>query len=142
MQIRTARSHDLKAVLELDQIHFGVAERAAFIRRALDEQTAVVAVDAEAVCGVAVLEYTFFGNGFISFLFVGLSHRRREIGRDLMRSVEARCRTPKLFTSTNGSNQPMRALLTALGYVPSGVVHNLDPCDPEHFYFRQIETPG
>lgn len=128
-------------MLELDRNHFGLTERAAFIRRALDDQTAVISIDAETVFGVAVLEYTFFGNGFVSFLFVGPSHRRRGIGRDLMHAVEARCRTPKLFTSTNESNQPMRALLSSLGYAPSGVVHNLDPGDPEHFYFRQIAPP-
>lgn len=55
MQIRTGQLHNRNAVLELDRNQFGAAERAAFVRRVLDEQIAVVAVDGEARrCGSRV----------------------------------------------------------------------------------------
>ncbi len=55
-----------------------------------------------------------------------------------MEALAARCDTPKLFTSTNQSNQPMQQLLDALGYLPSGVIHNLDPGDPELVYMLNL----
>ncbi len=55
-----------------------------------------------------------------------------------MREIERRCRTAKLFTSTNESNIPMQALLRSLGYVPSTVIHQFDPGDPELVYFLDL----
>jgi len=43
-----------------------------------------------------------------------------------------------LFTSTNESNKPMDALLQLLGYVPGGVIENLEPGDPEKLYFLDL----
>ncbi len=56
---------------------------------------------------------------------------RKGAGREsvLLRHLERTCRTPKLFTSTNESNAPMQALMSSLGYEPSGVVHHLDEND-------------
>jgi len=56
----------------------------------------------------------------------------------LVRHVEQECRTPKLFTSTNESNAPMRALLAKLGFSPSGVIENLDEGDPELVFFKRL----
>ena len=91
-----------------------------------------------AVLAYAVLDYSFYGHGFVSMLYVAEAARRRGIGRMLMREVEVQCETVKLFTSTNESNAPMRGLLATLGYVPSGVIQNLDPGDPELVYFRDL----
>jgi ribosomal protein S18 acetylase RimI-like enzyme len=64
--------------------------------------------------------------------------RRQGIGTALVRHVESLCKTDKLFTSTNESNRPMRALLAKLQYVCSGVIHNLDEGDPEIVYFKRV----
>jgi hypothetical protein len=56
----------------------------------------------------------------------------------LIEHTEARCRTPKLFTSTNLSNLRMQTLLTRLGYQLSGVIHNLDEGAPELVYYRAL----
>ena len=55
-----------------------------------------------------------------------------------MQVLAERCDTPKLFTSTNQSNQPMQQLLGALGYIPSGIIHNLDSGDPELVYMLDL----
>jgi ribosomal protein S18 acetylase RimI-like enzyme len=88
------------------------------------------------VVAYAVLDYSFYGNGFISLVYVAESARRSGIGRALMRSLDQRCTTEKLFTSTNESNVPMRRLLESLGYEGSGIIYNLDPGDPELVYFK------
>ena len=88
--------------------------------------------------GYAVLEYTFFEQGFISMLYVRADHRRSGVGTALLSHLESVCRTRKLFTSTNLSNLPMQALLARLGYRLSGVIHDLDEGDPELVYIKVV----
>lgn len=138
MQVRQGTLDDRDSIVALDRIADSDVNRVAFIERALRSETCVVADQDGSVVGYAVLEYTFFDQGFVSMLYVAETARRRGVGRTLMRELEARCRTLKLFTSTNESNSPMQALLASLGYTPSGVIHNLDPGDPELVYFLDL----
>jgi hypothetical protein len=62
--------------------------------------------------------------------------------RDATRYLENACRTDKLFTFTNRSNEPMQKLMDDAGYSPSGTVYNLDEGDPELFYFKRITSSG
>lgn len=140
MRVREGTSEDEEAIASFDHIARSDATRAAFVERVLRSETCIVAELQGAVVGYAVLEYTFFEFGFVSMLYVAEAARRRGIGRTLMREIEARCSTTKLFTSTNQSNAPMQALLDRLGYVPSGVIHNLDPGDPELVYFLDLSS--
>ena len=87
------------------------------------------------VKGYVGLDYSFYGNGFVSHLLVREDARRQGIGEALLRHAMATCRTEKLFTSTNLSNRPMQALLRKLGFELTGVIHNLDPGDPELVYY-------
>ncbi|MFJ3091007.1 GNAT family N-acetyltransferase [Streptomyces sp. NPDC086838] len=77
---------------------------------------------------------TFFEQGFVSMLMVAPSARGRGVGHRLLDAVAASCTTPKLFTSTNVSNQPMQRLLQRAGWSPVGLLHGLDEGDPELFY--------
>ncbi|MFJ9107636.1 hypothetical protein [Streptomyces sp. NPDC102283] len=52
--------------------------------------------------------------------------------------MAASCTTPKLFTSTNVSNQPMQRLLQKAS--PAGLLHGLDEGDPELFYLCRPQT--
>ena len=135
MQVREGKSGDRDAIVAFDHMASLDAERVKFIERALQSETCLVADQDGVVVGYVVLEYTFYDQGFVSMLYVAEAARRRGVGRTLMREIETRCKTVKLFTSTNESNGPMQALLGSLGYVPSGVIHNLDPGDPELVYF-------
>jgi ribosomal protein S18 acetylase RimI-like enzyme len=98
-----------------------------------------VATADETAIGYVVLDYSFYENGFISMLYVHADYRRRCVGERLMQQIEEVCRTAKLFTSTNLSNIAMQRLLAKLGYVLSGVIHNLDEDDPELVYFKRLE---
>ena len=91
------------------------------------------------VIGVAVLEYTFFEHGFISWLYVRPAARRTGAGEMLLQYLVSICQTPKLFSSTNQSNCPMQALFAKVGFQQSGKIHNLDPNDPEIVYFKAIK---
>jgi hypothetical protein len=54
----------------------------------------------------------------------------------LIETLEQRSRSTSMFTSTNESNLHMHHVLEHLEYVPSGIIHNLDPGDPELVYVK------
>ncbi len=138
MQIREATPSDGDAIVALDHVARADPARVRFIDRVLRSGGCLVAERHGAVVAYAALDYTFYEQGFVSIVYVAKSERRRGIGRALMQELAAQCQTRKLFTSTNQSNQPMQQLLKALGYVPSGVIHNLDPGDPELIYMLDL----
>jgi ribosomal protein S18 acetylase RimI-like enzyme len=86
------------------------------------------------VIGYCVTEYSFFGQAFVTMLMVAEDARGRGTGARLLLDAQQRRRTPKLFTSTNLSNQPMQRLLTRLGWQSAGIVYGLDEGDPELFF--------
>jgi GNAT superfamily N-acetyltransferase len=103
-----AQTEDIEAILAFDHLAEQEKERVAFIRRLVGQGACYVAVQ-DGLLGYAVLEYTFFEQGFVSLLYVRDEHRRSGVGTALMRYLESICRTRKLFTSTNLSNRPMQA---------------------------------
>lgn len=138
IKIRDAKPSDRDAIIAFDHGVDLEPGRIPFIDRVLSAATCLVAESEGRVVAYGSLEYTFYDNGFVSMLQVAEPQRRRGIGRSLMEALAARCTTPKLFTSTNESNKPMHALLHFLGYVPSGVIENLDVGDPEIVYFLDL----
>jgi GNAT superfamily N-acetyltransferase len=103
-----------------------------------------VYVAGEVVAGFAVvLPAHFYGRDFIELLIVDPDRRRSGIGRSLLREAVATAGTAQVFTSTNTSNQPMRALLAAEGWSFSGELGGLDEGDPELvFYTNRPAGPG
>ncbi|MFE5210379.1 GNAT family N-acetyltransferase [Streptomyces sp. NPDC056600] len=133
--VRRALESEWDALVGVDAVAGGgdVGRRAA-IARWCEEGSVLVAEDASGLVGYCVLEYTFFDQGFVTMLMVAPSARGRGVGRRLLDAAAASCTTPKLFTSTNVSNQPMQRLLHRAGWTPVGLLHGLDDGDPELFY--------
>ena len=140
MEIRKATQADIDAIVTVDHAAAHDENRRWRIREWVSGASAFVAIVDDAVAGYAVLEYTFFSQGFISMLIVAETSRRKGVGTALVSHLEAICKTGKLFTSTNESNEPMRALMQTMSYEPSGVVYNLDDGDPELFFFKELEA--
>jgi ribosomal protein S18 acetylase RimI-like enzyme len=138
MLVRDGHREDRDAILSIDDVAERDTDRLDFIEQSLTSATCLVADEKRQVLGYAVLEYTFFRNGFVSMLYVAVPARRQGVGTALMTAAATRCRTRKLFTSTNKSNRSMQALLGRLGYVPSGTIENLDPGDSELIYFLDL----
>lgn len=136
--IREAESADVQAITSLSRSGGRAAVSEYATRRLEGASVCLVATIDETVVGYVALDYSFYGNGFIPVLFVAETSRRSGVGTSLMRAVERKCKTPKLFTSTNRSNIPMRSLLAGIGFEPSGIIDNLDEGDPEVVYFRAI----
>ncbi|MEU3703935.1 GNAT family N-acetyltransferase [Streptomyces anulatus] len=133
--VRRASESEADTLIGIDAIAAeGNGERQASIRRWCRQGLAVVAEDASGPLGYCVVEYTFFEQGFVTMLMVAPSARGRGGGQRLLNAAAASCTTPKLFTSTNVSNQPMQRLLQRNGWSPVGLLHGLDEGDPELFY--------
>ncbi len=94
------------------------------------------AVEAGDVVGFAVVTRHFYGFPFVDLVVVADAARRRGAGSALMAHCEAVHDADRIFTSTNESNAPMRALLSKTGWLPAGVVHYLDPGDPELIFVK------
>jgi GNAT superfamily N-acetyltransferase len=90
----------------------------------------------DGVAAHLVLGHPFFGHPFVETLYVSARHRRVGHGRALLRHAVALHAGRKLFTSTNASNAPMRALLAAEEFAQCGWIDNLDPGDPELIFCR------
>lgn len=133
--VRPAAATDWAGLCELDSTAAtGDEARRSNLRRWCEQGSALVAEDASGPLGYAVLEYTFFEQGFVTMLMVAPSARRRGVGSRLLDEAAAVCTAPKLFTSTNVSNHPMQRLLRHAGWRPVGLLHGLDENDPELFY--------
>jgi GNAT superfamily N-acetyltransferase len=137
-EIRRAVAGDIDGILRTDHRAAQTDQgRAGFLRRCVDLGECLVYLDDGLVAGFAVLKPAhFFGRDFIELLMVDPGHRRRGIGRDLLRAALAAAGTEQAFTSTNASNQPMRSLLQAEGWSFSGELDGLDEGDPELVFYR------
>ncbi|MFJ6621933.1 GNAT family N-acetyltransferase [Kitasatospora sp. NPDC091335] len=141
--VRPAGPADRSALTGIDTVAAaGDPARRAAVRRWCEQGSAVLAEDAPGPLGYRVLEHTFFGQGFVTPLMVAPGERGRGIGARLLHALEAACTTPKLFTSTNVSNQPMQRLLHRAGWQAAGILHGLDEADPELFHLRPPQRPA
>jgi ribosomal protein S18 acetylase RimI-like enzyme len=140
MLVRPANRQDLDQLNRIDEIAKTSSDRRAFIQRSVDDEACwVIIVPGAEVIGYGVLEYSFFGLGFISMLYIHRNYRRYGAGSQLMEHLESVCRTAKLFTSTNLSNRSMQALLEKRKYILSGVLHHLDEEDPELVFVKYLK---
>jgi ribosomal protein S18 acetylase RimI-like enzyme len=135
VEIRAATVADYELLVALDTVVACEPGRRAQIRQWIDTGCCYVVQTGESVGAYGVLAYHFFGNGFIEMIMVSEAFRRQGLGMALVRYFQAQCATPKLFASTNLSNQRMQTLLKSAGFRPSGFIENLDDNDPEIVFF-------
>ena len=130
MSVRPATTADLAVLVALDSYAADHADRAADIARWLQAGDVLVAERDGLPVGYCAVGHAFFGHDLVEMLMVAAPHRRAGVGRELLIATLAATRG-KLFATTNRSNLPTQRVLLATGFVPSGVVENLDHGDPE-----------
>ena len=86
------------------------------------------------IVGYCVVEAGFFGHEFVTMVMVARDARGDGVGAVLLDDAWRRCRTTKMFTSTNLSNHVMQRLLARAGWRSAGIVYGLDEDDPELFF--------
>ena len=135
--IRVAEAADVEAILAFDPLaQHGDTERVTAIRTHVAEGHTLVVQDGLSVVGyLVVLPRHFFGRDFIELLIVHPEHQRRGLGSSLLAAAVSAATTDRVFTSTNQSNGPMKALLASKGWTLSGTLDGLDPGDPEEVYW-------
>lgn len=134
--VRIGQTADLRALVELDGYAQSHPERAASISAGVANGECLLAEAEGEVVGFVMLNYSFFGFGFIPLTVVAASHRRRGVGLRLLSEAQLRCTSPKLFTSANSSNRAAQALFARAGFIRSGVVENLDQDDAEFIFVK------
>lgn len=139
--IRRADRADRDAIVAIDAIALGGDDaRCALLDAALELGHCLV-LDADGIKGfVVTVPKAFFGRDFVELLIVERTRRRAGIGRRLLHAAVRSATTTRVFTSTNRSNSPMRALLDGDGWNLSGELRGLDEDDPEIVYF--IDRPA
>ena len=137
--IAKALKSDFEAICDLDHMVLGNSNRQDFLAKMVKEEQCLIAKIKGSLVGFAILEQTFYEQGFISLLIVHPDYRRRGVTTALIRRIEEICPTEKLFTSTNESNVIMQRVCKALGFVRSGYIENLDESDPEIIYFKRVK---
>ena len=129
--ISQATPADLAAVMAIDDR----PDRAIEVSQAVVSGRCSVARVGDEIAGFGV-RGTFFGHDFLEVLVVAAEHRRHGVGTALVEAFAGRSPGAKVFTSTNASNAPMRALCRRLGFVEAGTIDHLDEGDPEVVYVR------
>lgn len=139
--VRRGRPEDAPALQSLDTVVPTDPRRAASIEGWLAHDIVLVAEAAGVPVGYTVLDHSFFRQGDVGMLMLHPDWRGRRIGEQLLRGLEQVCDTPKLFCTTNLSNQRMQGLLVRLGYAACGFIDELDPGDPELVYVKKLGKP-
>jgi ribosomal protein S18 acetylase RimI-like enzyme len=135
--IRQAVADDISTLSDLDQIARSSSDRGDFIRNAVKNSRAWVVEISGSIIGYGVISHGFFGRSFIDLIYITEQLRSSGYGPKLVAFIEGQSQSSDLFTSTNESNSHMQHVLEKLGYERSGVIHNLDPGDPEVVYVKR-----
>lgn len=136
--LRHGTMEDLDALLAFDAVAKASDERRQLIKIGLTNAEVTVALVDGVPKGYVLLNYRFYGQAFMELLYVAPDSRRTGLAARLIEHVQRHARGAKLFTSTNQSNHAMRSLLSHFGFKQSGVIHNLDPGDPELVFFKPL----
>lgn len=136
--VRPALKSELDLLLQCDPYAQSNENRVEELRFALETRSCLVAEVASEAVGFVILQYSFFGHGFIPLVCVASHRRSHGFGLQLLAAAAQQCRTRKLFTSTNASNTGAQRLFAKAGFAPSGVIENLDDGDPELVYFKAV----
>jgi GNAT superfamily N-acetyltransferase len=139
LEFRRASDTDIVALCALDTVATSDPQRAVDIAGWVRHANRHLAMHDGMPVAYGILERSFFGRDFIELLMVAAPFRRQGVGRALLRYLVAHCRVDDVWTSTNASNTPMQALLTSEGFIESGIVHGLDPYDPELIFRKPIQ---
>lgn len=115
----------------------GNPERRTALAEAMRQSRMSVALLDDTPVGYAVQAPWFFGVPFLEMLYVDARYRRRGLGDRLVADFEERF-GPRLFTSTNRSNQAMQSLLERRAWKRCGTLDGLDEGDPEVFFNKIV----
>jgi ribosomal protein S18 acetylase RimI-like enzyme len=138
MTINTASLFELQDLLSVDTVAVHDSSRKDSIAHWLRHDTVLAASVQNQPIGYIVLNQGFFHHAQVEMLMVASGFRGKGVGQRLLQEVEAVAHSPKLFITTNQSNDRMQRLLIRSGYRICGFIEELDPGDPELVFFKKL----
>ena len=126
---RTAGPGDINALIALEPLAANDANRQRFLRRSVNANECYIVERDGVLVAFGVLNYSFFDHGFIAAITVSESIRLPETVIPLVRYMESRCRTAKLFATACADNLPLQTILRRIQYVDCGSVSNIAETD-------------
>lgn len=111
-----------------------------YLKKAIRQHRAFVALQGRIPCGVLVWNHDFYNHYFIDLVAVHPAFRRRGIALALLNKMETICRDKKLYCSTNRSNKRMQKVLHRAKYRRAGSISFLERGDVEWLFYKKI--PG
>jgi len=136
IRVRLAGTRDRRGFAEIDPKVGTDLARREIVDAAIAARMCWLAERLNRPVGYGILSRKFFSRDFIELLYVAEDERRKGVGFAILKTIEGTIAADRVFTSTNESNSPMRALLGQCGYLPSGTIENLDPGDPELIFVK------
>jgi GNAT superfamily N-acetyltransferase len=135
--IRIAKSADFDAILNLDkEVIESTIVRSENINRAISEMRCNVVESSSVIQGFSIARpKAFRGMDFLDLVVVRPSSRRQGTATLLIAHFQKMSSTSECGTSTNQSNRAMISLLRKLGWHESDHLEELDPGDPELFFY-------
>ena len=140
IDLRKATIRDKAIVVDFDyrldkDEHIKLNREAKITKAIFDDECFIVLVDNREV-GFVIFDYRFFDQGWIELIIINEELRGKGIGTKVFDLLCQRCKTNKIFTSTNSSNTRMQRALTKADFTYAGELNGLDDGDPEFFYYR------
>ncbi len=117
--------------------HIALKREEKITKSILNNECFIILSDTSKV-GFILFDYRFFDNGWIELIIIDEKHQGHGIGSAAIKMIGRLCKTTKIFTSTNQSNEIMQKALNKAGFTFAGKIHGLDEGDPELFYFKNL----
>jgi RimJ/RimL family protein N-acetyltransferase len=108
------------------------------ITKAISRDECFLILSDHQVIGFLIFDYRFFDQGWIELIIIDEKYRGKGIGGKVFDLLCEKCRTDKIFTSTNISNTRMQKVLTKANFSFAGKLNGLDDGDPELFYYKKL----
>jgi RimJ/RimL family protein N-acetyltransferase len=122
--LREAKIKDKSLVVALDYAHdkdehIKLKREEKIIKAISDEECFIILADNKEV-GIIIFDYLFFDQGWIELIIIEEKYRGKGIGGRAIELICKKCKTNKVFTSTNSSNIQMQKVLTKIGFTFAG----------------------
>jgi len=108
------------------------------IGKAISDSNCFLILADEKEVGFVIFDYRFFDQGWIELIIIDEKYRGKGIGTKVFDIICERCKSDKVFTSTNRSNTQMQRALKKADFSFAGELKGLDEGDPEFFYYKRL----
>lgn len=143
IMLKKATSEDIAIVVDFDyrldkDEHIKLNREEKIIKAISNDECFLILVDTQEV-GFVIFDYRFFYQGWIELIIIDEKYRRKGIGGKTFDLICEKCKSDKVFTSTNRSNTQMQRALEKAEFSFAGELKGLDEGDPELFYYKKVK---